>query len=60
VQKERKFVNKEHQLNWMAAGGARELNALLTVTLPVKVRIGQLGPHRPRRKAAQAEQPARG
>lgn len=25
----RRFVNKEHQLEWMAAGGARELNALL-------------------------------
>lgn len=25
----RKFVNKEHQLDWMAAGGARELNALM-------------------------------
>ena len=29
VKRKRVFVNKEHQLAWMAAGGARELNALL-------------------------------
>lgn len=26
VRGKRAFVNKEHQLNWMSAGGARELN----------------------------------
>jgi hypothetical protein len=26
----RKFVDKEHQLEWMAAGGARELNSWLS------------------------------
>lgn len=30
----RVFVNKEHQLAWMHAGGARELNSLL----PLEVR----------------------
>lgn len=28
VKKGRAFVNKEHQLDWMARGGAREMNAL--------------------------------
>ena len=35
----RKFVDKEHQLAWMLAGGARELNALLPSE--VRVRGGQ-------------------
>lgn len=35
----RVFVNKEHQLTWMHAGGAREMNALL----PLEVR--QRGGH---------------
>lgn len=34
VPRRRTFVNKSHQLAWMAAGGARELNALL----PLEVR----------------------
>ena len=29
VKGRRVFVNKEHQLAWMVAGGAREMNALL-------------------------------
>src|SRR5438445_2869374 len=29
VKGRRVFVNKEHQLTWMYAGGAREMNALL-------------------------------
>lgn len=29
VKGRRTFVNKEHQLAWMYAGGARELNSLL-------------------------------
>ncbi len=29
VKRGRKFVDKEHQLDWMVSGGARELNALL-------------------------------
>jgi hypothetical protein len=29
VRGRRTFVNKEHQLAWMMAGGAREMNALL-------------------------------
>jgi hypothetical protein len=29
VKNRRVFVNKEHQLMWMHAGGAREMNALL-------------------------------
>jgi hypothetical protein len=28
VRGRRTFVNKEHQLRWLAAGGAKELNAL--------------------------------
>jgi hypothetical protein len=28
VKRKRVFVNKEHQLQWMRAGGARDLNAL--------------------------------
>lgn len=35
----RVFVNKVHQLQWMAAGGARELNAMLPDE--VRVRGGQ-------------------
>lgn len=35
VRKGRVFVNKEHQLNWLNAGGASELNALL----PDEVRV---------------------
>ncbi len=35
----RVFVNKEHQLEWMNNGGARELNALLPQE--VRVRGGQ-------------------
>jgi hypothetical protein len=31
VGKRRRFVNKVHQLEWMASGGARELNALQPV-----------------------------
>jgi len=34
------FVNKAHQLDWMAAGGARELNAL--VPIEAKRRGGQI------------------
>ncbi len=30
VKDKRVFVNKEHQLAWMYAGGARELNALMS------------------------------
>jgi hypothetical protein len=29
VRRRRTFVNKSHQLLWMAAGGAKEMNALL-------------------------------
>ena len=35
MKKGRVFVDKEHQLSWMLAGGARELNALL----PEKARV---------------------
>lgn len=35
VGKGRTFVNKEHHLEWMVSGGAREMNALL----PDEVRI---------------------
>ena len=28
VNEKRSFVNKEHQLRWMSAGGAKELNGL--------------------------------
>lgn len=31
VKGRRVFVNKEHQLDWMLAGGAREMNALQPV-----------------------------
>lgn len=30
VKGKRVFVNKEHQLQWMVAGGARELNAMMS------------------------------
>ena len=30
VRRGRTFVNKEHQLDWMASGGAREMNALMS------------------------------
>lgn len=36
VKGNRKFVNKEHQSEWMNAGGARELNALLPHEVRVK------------------------
>jgi hypothetical protein len=36
----RVFVNKEHQLEWMVNGGARELNSLQP--LEAKVRGGQV------------------
>lgn len=39
VKGRRVFVNKEHQLEWMAAGGARELNALQPID--AKVQGGQ-------------------
>ena len=39
VRKNRTFVNKEHQLAWMVAGGASEMNALLPDE--VRVRGGQ-------------------
>lgn len=39
VKGSRIFVNKEHQLTWMNAGGAREINALLP--REVRVRSGE-------------------
>lgn len=35
VRKGRVFLNKEHQIRWLNAGGAAELNALL----PAEVRV---------------------
>lgn len=48
VKKNRVFVNNEHQLTWMNAGGARELNALM----PDEARI--LGGQVAGRQAAQS------
>ena len=36
VKRNRKFVNKEHQLTWMSNGGARELQAMLPHEVLVK------------------------
>lgn len=36
VKRRRVFVNKEHQLEWMIAGGAREMNALLSLEAKAK------------------------
>lgn len=48
VRGRRTFVNKEHQLTWMMAGGAREMNALL----PDEVR--ERGGHTAGTQAAQS------
>ena len=36
VKRGRVFLNKEHQLDWMVRGGARQLNALLPLEARVK------------------------